>query len=164
MFSFPLLQPPLHVRKFIGCNAGSYILPVGEIALPVRRVRRGGQVKPEIGFGVVLRHALPHAVKHRQRTLRARVTLLRGLAIPVCGFHLVPRHAVPVGVALGRMNLSGQIRLPRRLEIPRRGLGPILCRFIGILRSSGAFCIRIAHCHLRRGVTAIRFRKQGGIH
>ena len=114
MRGLPCGYPILNIGKFVGRNMGADHLPVGRVFLLIRSFHLRGQVQPVVGLHIALRDALAHGVKHAERCLRARISLLGGFAIP--------------GAACA---ISRGKPLPRRDRARPGGAGPAMSSLLG---------------------------------
>src|ERR1035438_2329523 len=67
------------------------------------------EVRPKIGFGVVLRDALALTVHASKNELRVRIALFCRFAKPDCGLHIVLGYAVAFCVKRAKLELCEQI-------------------------------------------------------
>lgn len=160
MRCFPLLLAFAHRLQLIGGNARTYVLPVRDVPLLIRRWHCRRQVKPEIRVPIALRYALANHVQHPQCPLRCSVALVGGPAIPLRRLRHIARHSATVPVTLRQMHLPGEVSLVRRLPVPPRRSLPPVRGVIGIGRQRSRLRELLSHGNLRRRIAAVCLGQQ----
>jgi len=100
MLRLPRSYAILNSFKLVGRDARAHILPIRNILVLTWTLDRRGKIEPVISLNITARHALSQCVQHAQRPLRARVTLLGGLAIPRRSLIYITRKQLTAAIAI----------------------------------------------------------------